>query len=502
MTHYSLHSEIGFFILVLLGGLALYADMLNPFGRMNRVKRPFQTTAEEGGIVLTQRFTLKVRKSFFWKLFAYYKCAWHIVSNLRAGKKAKNKTLDAIIGDIHRLRFDPHKPYLISGDHFNVLYPRNLGIFYHSTLDAGTAQSETDWSHRQRIYLQTVAYALEAFGAYGDCTTTIVPVGPKEVSCVNIYRYPSDSLYGILYGLAALAGGTGPYARYFPAEMAFRLNTIPATQKLLEQHHASITHLLERYCSHVYDAASGLIRKDIAIASAKDSVLRESSFYDNVIFWKTCSLAAQLGLPVPGDIDLGALKSRILETFWAERPGHFLDDASHKARAGAYYSADWLAAFFTGFLDAENPAERRYLEKAAAYTIEKKLDMPFPLRYQESDRPRDEVFLVRFIVPAYGGSAIWSFWGAEFIKLLIVLSRFEGCGQYLERAQKHIAAYERLIVKYKGYPEVYDRRGAMLRSPLYRSVRQTGWVVGFEQAQRFFTIASAARSTPLPREPR
>jgi hypothetical protein len=96
------------------------------------------------------------------------------------------------------------------------------------------------------------------------------------------------------------------------------------------------------------------------------------------------------------------------------------------------------------------------------------------------------VLLVRLVIPAYGGSAIWSFWGAEFIKLLIILSRTEGGGRYRERAQRHLRTYETLMVKYKGYPEVYDARGAILHSPLYRSVRQTGWVVGFEQAQKMF----------------
>ena len=161
MTDYSIHSEIGFFLLAVFGFLTLLAHAMDPFGKLSRVKKTFQTVATEDDIVLVQRSKLEVRTSLWWKVFAYYKCAWHIISNVRAGRKAKSKVFDEIVRDIHWLRFDPRKPYLISGDHFNVLYPRNLGIFYHSTLDAHTALNELDWEHRQRIYLQTVAFALE-----------------------------------------------------------------------------------------------------------------------------------------------------------------------------------------------------------------------------------------------------------------------------------------------------------------------------------------------------
>ena len=483
------HSSIVILLFACFAILTLHLQTLNPYGIFSRFKRPFRTVDTGGEIELVQRLQPAVRTFLLWKLLAYYKCAWHIISNVRGGARAKGKTLDTVIRDIHKVRFDPHKPYLISGDHFNVLYPRNLGIFYHATLDPHTALDEIDWNHRQRIYLQTVAFILDVFGRLGDCTTTIVPVGPRAVSCINIYRYPSDSLYGLLWGLSALRGASGPYAHYFPHEGSFRLRTRAAAEKLLQEHKESIARLFEKYVAHVYDPDAGLIKRDVAISSAKDSVLRQSSFYDNVIFWKTCRLAQELGASLPGAIDCDALKQRILDNFWSEEHGHFLDDLSEESKKEGHYSSDWLVAVFTGFLDAENLAERRYMRSVVEYTMRCGLDMPFPLRYQETDQSHREVFLVRAVVPAYGGSAIWSFWGCEFIKLLIVLSRFDGCEEYRTRAEGHIQTYEKLMVKYRGYPEVYDTRGKLLRTPLYRSVRQTGWVVGFEQAQKLLRAA-------------
>ncbi len=490
MAHH-LSTELFFWTIVSLGILGLYANMLNPFAHINRVKRPYYTLVRDGAIVLERRGRpTVVRTSLVWMLFAYYKCGWHIVSNVRAGAKAKSKTFDAVIADIHRLRFDPRKPYLISGDHFNVLYPRNLGVFYHATLDPRAVLGEVDWQNRQRVYLQTVAFALEVFAAHGDCTTTIVPVGARAVCCINIYRYPSDALYGILYALSALRGTPGPYETYFsPPAPTYTIQTTRAAEQLLEQYRATLALLLGKYVTRVYDEKSGFVRTDVALSSAKDAVLRESSFYDNVIFWKTCLLAQELGVLLPIDIDFAALKKRILDTFWLEDAGHFLDDLSAAAKTDQHYSADWLAVLFTGFLDARDPAERHYLRRAADYTIAMQLDMPLPLRYQESNRAGREVLFVRCVVPSYGGSAIWSFWGAEFIKLLTILAQQGEGAAYADRARQHIATYEQMIAKYKGYPEVYTTGGAMLRSPLYQSVRQTGWVVGFEQARELLRQA-------------
>jgi predicted AAA+ superfamily ATPase len=40
--------------------------------------------------------------------------------------------------------------------------------------------------------------------------------------------------------------------------------------------------------------------------------------------------------------------------------------------------------------------------------------------------------------------------------------------------------------EYGGFPEVYDPEGRLLQTPFYRSIRQTGWVIGFEQAREMY----------------
>ncbi|MES2014330.1 MAG: hypothetical protein V4437_00755 [Patescibacteria group bacterium] len=497
MIHHHHYYSDGFaiFFIVTLLSLITYSAFSNPYGRMSRVRNPFETKLQGREILLLRRFKLKVCTSMFWRLFAYAKCAWHIISNVHAGSKAKSTTVEGVIRDIHRVRFNPKRPYLISGDHFNVFYPRNLGVFYYAMLDPRTALGKSDWQNRQRIYLQSVAYALSAFSTNGDCTTTIVPVGTHAVACVNIYHYPSDALYGVLFGLSALLDNSFFLKRYpFESENSFRLETKDAAESLLQEYHTALRNLITKYYEKVFDKNTGLIRTDIHISSAKDITIRSSAFYDNVIFWKTFKLARSLGIEDIPHVDLNVLKSRILETYWYEEGGYFLEDQSPEGIAGKYYSADWLAAYFTGFLDVAKPEERRFLERSTVYTIEKGIDMPFPLRYQETDRASRQVPVVRLVVASYGGTAIWSFWGAEFIKLLVALSEYENNHDYLERAARHIAAYAKNMVRYHGCPEVYDTEGNMLRTPLYNSVRQTGWVVGYEQAVALFKSMSAKRT--------
>lgn len=488
--HHYYADGIALVALVTLLLLILYSAFSNPYGRISRVKSPYQTKRKGRVIELKKVFDLEVKRSWFWRWFAYMKCAWHIISNVRAGSKARGRVLGAVIRDVHRLRFDPRKPYLISGDHFNVYYPRNLGVFYYAMLDPRTALGKSDWENRQRIYLQTVAYALDAFRANGEASTTIVPVGPTSVSCINIYHYPSDALYGILFALDSLEDNTLFQKRYpFESENGFRLETKDAARKLIEEHRDSLGHLLTRYYQKVFNEEEGLVRTDIHISSAKDITMRESAFYDNVIFWKTFVLARTLDIDGVPDIDLSALKARILKTYWQEKEGYFLEDRSSVGIEGKYYSADWLCAYFTGFLDVAKPEERVYLERAVSYTIKEGIDMPFPLRYQQTDRAERQFPLVRIFLPSYGGTSIWSFWGAEFIKLLSALSHYDSSGELLERAGRHVDAYEKNIVRCKGYPEVYATDGKMLRTPFYNSVRQTGWVVGFEQAVALFKSA-------------
>ena len=225
------------------------------------------------------------------------------------------------------------------------------------------------------------------------------------------------------------------------------------------------------------------MRTRVRMSGAKDITKRSSAFYDNVVFWKTTQLAMTLGLIEQDQAYLDALKTRIISTFWLEEKGYFLEDLSREGKVHKYYSSDWLIVLATGFLHPDRSDEVGYFTRSVEYIRRMEIDRPFAIKYQHETRAHRQFAAVRMAVASYGGDSIWSFWGMEYIKVLLALYRQTSQAEYLEEADYHIQQYEDMMVKYGGFPELYDAKGDMMQTPLYRSVRQTGWVVGFDQVR-------------------
>jgi hypothetical protein len=259
------------------------------------------------------------------------------------------------------------------------------------------------------------------------------------------------------------------------------LSTKKASKILLSDYKDTLKKLYNEYLNKIYDKRTGLISKDIELSGAKDITKRRSAFYDNVILWKTTQLAVKLGLIENKTSWLENYKKKILKTFWQEDLGYFLEDLSEECLKNKYYSSDWLVVLFTGFLNPQLKSERKYYEKNVEYIESEKLDQPFAIKYQKNTQAKRQFLAVKIAVASYGGDAIWSFWGMEYIKTLLILYKLTKNETYLTRADYHIAEYEKLIVRDGGFPEVYDRNGKLLQTWAYRSIRQTGWVIGFEQ---------------------
>lgn len=464
---------------VILVWLMLAAYFTNPFSSLSIIKRPYVVHIWGKTLrAVNNNDRLKVRQRLWWRVFAIVKCGVHILhTRYISSPRSRGADVEAIIRDIHALRFNPQKLLLISGDHFNGLFVRNLGVFYYPTLDA---RISGDWQHRQAVYLQTVAYALGVFSQRPIPVTTIVPTGGYRATCVNFYAYPSDTIYGILYALAALVGDEKAAPDAY-APVRHTLQTVQAARELRARYMPTLQSLYEHYRHKVFDDAAGLVRKDLHLSGAKDITRRASAFYDNVIFWKTTQLAMRFGLIPEDKLFLSALKKRIIATFWLEQEGYFLEDLSKESMAHAYYSSDWLIVLATGFLHPARKQDRPYFTRSISYIQAQNIDQPFALKYQAATRAHRQFWAVRLAVASYGGDAIWSFWGMEYIKTLLLLYKATGEGQYLTAARQHIHAYKMAMIKNGGFPEVYDADGTLLQTPLYRSIRQTGWVIGFEQ---------------------
>ncbi len=473
--------------------LAIASYVTNPFNKFSLVQQPFFTQTDGNGqFELIKNEDISIKNNFLYQIFANLKGAYYITSNVYSQPNTAHASqLNDIIRQIHELRFSPQNIFLISGDHFSMLYPRSLGIFYHSLLDPRTALDQNDWKNREDIYLRTTAYALNVFDKAPSLSTTISPVGRHSVALINVYQPPSDTLYSLLYALRTMQTSDDIKSVYaYPSESTAELHTQAAAQELLQKYTPSLQRHYRNYTDYVIDKNTGLVRKDILLSGTKDVAKRHSAFYDNVILWKTKQLAQQLHIVPENHTELQDLKTKIIANFWKDNPGCFIEDLS---RPQYHYSSDWLIVLSTGFLDPKNEQERKYFEGCISYIQKEKLDQPFGLRYQQTNQSDHEYIVTRLFAPAYGGTAIWSNWGMEYIKLLTILSQQTNQKEYLATAQQQLKSYSDNIVKYRCYPEVYDKNGKMFKTLFYRSVCQTGWVVSYEQARK---MVEATASSP------
>ena len=481
--------QFGTAIICFLTALAIFSYLTNPFVEFSVVADPFEFTLNrDSQLELKQVSELRLRTNVLVRLLADLKSGWHIFNNrFTGGKTTVSGDIEPIIREIHALRFDPELPYLISGDHFSLLYPRSLGIFYHTLLDPRTALDDNDWLHLETIYLKTLAYALDVFAKAKDLSTTIVPIAPQSVTLLNIYSPPIDTLYSLLYALQTLQNPEELISTYpFTANNYQPVHTVQAARDLLNEYRPELTYHFHKFISDIVDSHTNLVRTDRLFSGTKDITQQRSSFYQNIILWKTHQLAQTLGLTEKNAAFLHELKQEILNAFWLPSEGHFLEDLSPESIKDNYYSSDWLIAYMTGFLDPKNTEDRKYLETLINYIRTNKIDEPFALRYHNESRRSRQYLPVRIFAPSYGSTTIWSNWGMEYTKLLSTLGLLTCNEEYIRVAEKQLQAYTENIKKYHGYPEVYATDGSIYAPFVYKSVVRTGWVVSFEQARTQF----------------
>lgn len=483
-------------ILAVLGVSFAVTYLTNPFVKLSIIRLPYRVKLDAlAHKIVNNNHKIKVYRNWVMKLFAYYQCGLYIFSTRYLHQSSSQApSVRGIINDIHTLRFNSKKLLLISGDHFNGLFVRNLGVFYYPTLDANIHNSEKDWRDRQETYLQTVAYALGVFNKDPHLKTTLVSTGPYSAVGINFYSYPSDTLFGILYGLAALLDKTKSGAElYHVADQ--QVDTIAAATVLLDEYMLLLKKLYKDYRTYVFNDATGLIKTSVHLSGAKDITKRRSSFYDNVIFWRTTQLAMMLGIIKNDKKFLAGLKQKIIATFWLKHEGYFLEDLSDESQSEKFYSSDWLIVLSTGFLDITKPRERLYYTRSFEYIKKTGVARPFAIKYQAETRAHRQFLAVRLAVASYGGDAIWSFWGMEYIKSALLLYSCTNDQSYLDEADYHIAIYKKKMKETKGFPEVYGPDGSLLQTPFYRSILMTGWVIGFEQVLVMRSYATSGSPT-------
>lgn len=475
------------FFILFFSLFVIYFYLSNPFNKINIVSSIYEVVEINGDLQLIKKTDLKLISNPLIKAIAWIKCGYHIFINVYfGGKKSIYSDVNLIKEDIYNDRFNPKFPYLISGDHFNSFYPRNLGTFYIPTLDPRVDTNEKIWKYRQKTILKSTALAIDVFAKNNKPCTTIVPLGLNYYTCLSIYAYPSDSIYAVLFSLKAMLSSDNFKILYPYEKKELNLSTKKAAKNLLENNKVKLKKLIDDYFEYVYDKKTGLIKKNIYLSGMKDITKRQSAFYDNVILWRTLQLANDLGIKKIDKKELDNYKERIIKTYWYDKGGYFLEDLSKNSFNNKYYSSDWLVVMFTGFLNPEIKEERFYYEKVFNYINKQRLNRPFGLPYHKNDRSYRQYLIVRLLLPQYGGSGIWSFWGIEYSRALLLVGYFSKNYSYIKEAYFQLDTYKKNIYRYKCFPEVYNKNGKMLMSFFYKSVCKTGWIINWDQANNIY----------------
>src|SRR5262249_51379868 len=109
-------------LILLMALLFGYFNATSPYSRFSIIKPAFSTAVEGDHITIKANYTphsYSRRLANF--VGIYVRGAWDMVWNRIESPKLPRGDYNSIVYGIHALRFDPTKPYLISGDQFNAL---------------------------------------------------------------------------------------------------------------------------------------------------------------------------------------------------------------------------------------------------------------------------------------------------------------------------------------------------------------------------------------------
>lgn len=455
------------------------AFLTDPYFPWTTVRAPYRTSIKnDGTIELVEVQPPVFRRDWFSRLTAYVRAGSRILIYRWIPERKLGHSTAEVLAVLHDQRFQPDKPYVITGAHYSDLYVRNLGIFFNELTNERLEQSPQDLQNRQRLALQTVALDLAFLRANGWLVTTIAPLGGSSFTGINIYTEPSDSLYAVLFTLNKLK----------QAEP-----TRTAANSLLADNKEVLQRELLRYLQTVIDPRTLTIRNDIHLSGARDGVKRTASFYDTVIAWQTVRLADQLQLIPLQDwpaelqplLDGAGWKQTIIDRYWNADKGYFINDLSEKAGGKADdFGSDSLVVLSTGFLDPGQEQDRQKLERIVEHIQQNTLDRPFPLKYSTTNGQNRMHWTVKYFAPGYMGKGIWSHWGVEYVKTLLALSQTSDPAEclHLEDAREFLDLYAQNIAAFGGYPELYGQDGKPYQTLALRSVLHSGWVVNYEAA--------------------
>ncbi|NCO10716.1 hypothetical protein GW930_02310 [Candidatus Saccharibacteria bacterium] len=312
--------------------------------------------------------------------------------------------------------------YRTSLGHYNFFWMRDFGT---------VAESLTTLVNTTRVHT-TLRWALRHYSKAGRITTCIDKAGHT----FNAPGKPSiDALPWLLHSIVV---------------SGYILN---AAEKEF------LSHQLKWFTESYLDA-SGDLRPNLTIAEMRDAIYYDRSAYAISLIGRMAHCVRVLKLPgFPFTPE--AYRAILLEHYW--NGSYFNADRTNDA----YSSDSALMPFFLKVVDDKTMADETF-----RYISQKKLNMPYPLKYGEHDNEfRHRFGMGKWIMPNYTGTTIWT-WHATFY--LHLLRRYNHPDYTLQYKK-----FARLIEKTGTYPELLNPDASWYNAPFYRSDPGMVWVALF-----------------------
>jgi hypothetical protein len=318
--------------------------------------------------------------------------------------------------------------YRTSLHNYPGFYARDFGMCVDALLALG---------HRERVR-QTLRYALAHYRRVGAITQQISETGTP-------FNYPGcehpDALAFLLHSLVAVRDRT-----------------------LVTEHQAFLAQEIARLCNEVVDA-EGLVRRHIPLAGMRDSAVRDSSCYDNVMMAAIQTYAHALKIRTPKLMTNDRL---LLRHFWTGE--YFKDDRSHEHLTG---DANVPVFWFGIIRDAR---KERTLFNSVEQSIQSAgLDQPCALRY-EGQGAKTRMRLVDIFAGGWERDTVWLHLGNMYLQVLARLDPAE--------MERQLEKHRLVIEQERHYPEVLDSDGHPHRTAWFHADDSMLWAANFLALER------------------
>jgi hypothetical protein len=410
-----------------------------------------------------------------------------IINDIPRPKRKRTASLENAYRAAVKRAFHPKQPFITTGTpHSRALYPRNYAWFYPCLLDTDSILDLADAEHRIELLERGLSIILRN-GTDLPFPTTFVPLTSRRFAAVNYVRRSSDSLLGVLAGIATLLNAPAAEGTAFESVFA---RARQEGRRLLSDNLPTLRFQLESLIASLEPFTSGgvttlLIDRDWGRSTATDSRIERRRFVTNANVWATLAKAGRLGLFSQTEIEerigrsLADYKSQLLAMFGQE--GYVANSLEALTRLPERNVTLDFCHVFDGFWSFETEQEVTLFRNTADLFLKSEVlqDETGNCLLVAADNPAVS-FFNKIGSAAYHGRTMWPAFNVEFADRLLDLDACTGStGEYRLAAGRILTELRGYIETLGFYPEILRPDGAPYRTWIYRCAHADSWFPRF-----------------------